>query len=146
METIHDLERYCRIKLPQEFIDFLRYGNGGIPVASVLPHDGNNRIVERFLPMMADPNSDDAGQYDMSVVMTQLDSRLGDDPDEVGCKLIPFAYLFSGDFPCLNYRKDPGNPEVVLWNHSESEEFSPHTEFVAASFSELEKMLLASAA
>lgn len=96
--------------------------------------------------MMADPNSDDSGQYDMSVVITQLDSRLGDDPDEVGCKIIPFAYLFSGDFLCFDYRNDPANPVVVLWDHNESEEFSPRTEFVAASFSELENVLLESAA
>lgn len=140
-ETIRDFERYCRVKLPEDFVDFLDYGNGGIPVNNEFDHCGFVRLIERFLPMMADPNSNDIGQFDISVVMTQIDARLGDDPDEVGCKIIPFAYLFSGDFLCFDYRRDSSDPQVVIWDHNRSEEFSPHTEFVSGSFSELVALL-----
>lgn len=141
IEATTSLERYCRVKLPQDFIEFLQYGNGGIPEKNLFMHEGTDRLIERFLPVMLDPNSEDIGEYDISVVMTALDSRLGDDPDEIGCKLIPFAALFSGDFLCLDFRKNAECPEVVLWDHNQSDDFAPHTEPVAPSFADFKTLL-----
>lgn len=136
--AIASLERYCGNRLPEDFRAFLAHGNGGRPVRQHLPVAGADRVIERFLPLMDDPGMDPLhGQYDISVVETQIGERLADDPDRPGCRLIPFAVLFGGDFLCFDYRRDPAHPCVVIWDHERSEEFSPCTREVARSFSDL---------
>lgn len=141
-DCILSFEKYCRATLPPDFVEFLQYGNGGQPKKSVIPYKNGNLVIERFLPLMDEPDSDELnGQYDMSVVETQIGERLTDDPDLIGCKIIPFAALFAGDFLCFDYREDEKNPRVVVWDHEQSEEFSPYVELVAASFTDLAKIL-----
>ena len=105
--------------------------------------EGTDRLIERFLPMLKNPRKyPDAGQYDIGVVMTQLEQRIALDPDELGSKLIPIAYLFAGDFVCLDFRTD-SNPSVVVWLHEESRDYAPATIAVAQSFTEFcEKLTL----
>lgn len=135
---VASFEKYCRTKLPEDFLEFTCYGNGGYPKKGSFKHFNNERLIERFLPLMDDPNADSSnGQYDMAVVETQIGERLTSNPDQIGCTLIPFAALFAGDFLCFDYRENMKSPVVVLWDHSRSEEFSPFTEPVANSFSEL---------
>lgn len=136
--SIASFEQYCKIKLPYDFLQFIENNNGGCPKKDSFIHLGRERLIERLLPLMDDPNSDESqGQYDMAVVETQIGERLASDPDQIGCTLIPFATLFSGDFLCFDYRKNKEFPIVVLWDHNKSEEFAPHTEPVANSFLEL---------
>ncbi|MFC3278416.1 SMI1/KNR4 family protein [Xanthomonas fragariae] len=137
-ECITSIEEYCGAKLPEDFKSFLSYGNGGIPHKQSFKAEGGDRIIERFLPLMDDPESDPAnGQYEISVVETQIGERLASDPDQVGCNILPFATLFAGDFLCFDFRNDSDHPQVVIWDHNASEEFTPVTVPVASSFSEL---------
>lgn len=132
-----------RVKLPDDYKNFLRAANGGVADHRVFQCEGTDRLIERFLPMLEDPSEDPvAGQYDIAVTMTQLEQRIALDPDELGSKLIPIAYLFAGDFVCLDFRTD-SNPSVVVWLHEESRDYAPATITVAQSFTEFcEKLTL----
>ena len=141
-DAIKSFESYCRNNLPDDFVSFIAYGNGGKPANNVFISDGSVRVIERFLPLMDEPETDPIqGQYDMSVVETQIGERLASDPDQLGCTLIPFAALFGGDFLCFDYRNSPSDPSVSIWDHNVSDDFSPATTPAAGSFSELISLL-----
>ena len=141
-QTISSFEAYCRAKLPLDFLEFLSYGNGGKPLKNIFSHAKNECLIERFLPLTDDPESDAiSGQYDIAVVETQIGERLATSSDQLGCALIPFAALFGGDFLCFDYRVNKASPAVVVWDHNQSDEFSPHTTFVAISFTKLLTMI-----
>lgn len=140
-KRIESFEDYCGIKLPTEFKDFLRQSNGAIPETNVFLYNDRGYVVERFLCLLDEPQSDDVnGWYDIEVVLSQVDTRLTDDEDLVGANIIPFAALFAGDFVCLDFRS--GNtPSVLVWFHEESEDFNPVTVEVAKSINEFFDML-----
>ncbi|TCO68981.1 SMI1/KNR4 family protein [Marinisporobacter balticus] len=140
-ERIESFEDYCGIKLPTEFKDFLRKSNGAIPVTNVFSYNDREYVVERFLCLLDEPQSDDVnGWYDIEVVLSQIDTRLTDDEDLVGANIIPFAALFAGDFVCMDFRND-NTPSVLVWFHEESEDFNPVTVEVAESINEFFDML-----
>ena len=142
-ERIEWFEKAYRIKLPESFVQFLAYANCGVPVKEKTFFVGNKeRLIERFLCITNSPKQEpDKGIYDITVVATQLDERLVDDPDMIGMNLIPIATLFAGDFVCLDYRESKDNPKVVVWDHEQSDEFAPATEVVANSFDEFLELL-----
>ena len=113
-------EKFWRVKLPNDFINFLKENNGG----------------ERFLCLLKTPCDNTFGMYDIDVTLTQLEERLTDNEDLIGVDILPIAVLFAGDFICLDFREDIENPNVVVWNHEESAELEPITYFVANTFSE----------
>ncbi len=135
-------EAYYRINLPEDYRKFLEIGNCGIPIKNIFQHENTERLVERFLCMMEDPNSiPSKGTYDISVVITQIEDRLADNDDLIGMNIIPIAYLFGGDFICLDFRGNVNNPKVMLWDHNLSDELSPHVELVSNNFTNfLEKL------
>ncbi|ADH05623.1 MULTISPECIES: SMI1/KNR4 family protein [Bacillus] len=140
-ELIESFEEYCEIKLPNDFIDFLKKYNGSIPITNVFSHEKNELLIERFLCLLEDPEDDDEnGWYDIEVVLSDIDTRLTDDEDLTGINIIPFAVLFAGDFLCLDFREKE-IPSVVVWYHEESEELNPVTSEVADNFSEFLSML-----
>ena len=141
-ERLEYLEKAYRIKWPAKFKEFLKFANGGIPQSNVLP-DSRERVIERFLCITESPKfaKPPAGEYDISVVVTQLDERIVDDEDTLGIKIIPFAALFAGDFLCLDYREKE-NPTVVVWDHEQSDELKPYVEEVFSSFDDFVKKML----
>lgn len=135
---IASFEQYGRMKLPADFLGFIEHGNGGIPELNTFRLSGKERLIERFLPLMDEPALDEVnGRYDMAVVETQIGERLAIDAEQIGCKLVPFAAVFSGDFLCFDYRESTTSPSIVLWDHNISDEFTPCTTFVASSFHSL---------
>ncbi|MCT4572410.1 SMI1/KNR4 family protein, partial [Bacillus thuringiensis] len=78
-ELIESFEEYCEIKLPNDFIDFLKKYNGSIPITNVFSHEKNELLIERFLCLLEDPEDDDEnGWYDIEVVLSDIDTRLTD--------------------------------------------------------------------
>jgi hypothetical protein len=78
------------------------------------------------------------GIYDVTCVDSQISERLAEERDREGLhRVIPIAALFAGDFLCLDFRKGPKDPSVVLWDHERSESFKPHFELVDVSFTAL---------
>jgi SMI1-KNR4 cell-wall len=125
------------VRFPVDFLEFMESDNGGIPLNRALETSNNVKVIDRFLPLLDDPKmylEDDL--YDMPAVWSQINDRLGEDPDEIGSQLIPIACLEFGDMVCLDFRKNPKAPEVCVWYHDQSEEYKPVTEKIANSFTE----------
>ncbi len=142
-ELIDVVQDYFEVRFPQDYRNFLKQNNGAVPLERQFDYNGHSYAVERFLCMLPNElwNELDEGCYDIEVVETQLDDRLGDDGDETGTFIIPIAVLFAGDFVCLDFRKDKENPEVCIWYHEMSEYLAPYTKRIAGSFTEFLSML-----
>lgn len=139
-QRIVEFESDCRIALPEEFKQFIKEYNGAVPITNQFSDGRGERMIERFLCLVDDFESDVNGWYDIEVVLTQIESRLLDDEDLIGYNVIPFAALFAGDFVCLDCRKSGISP-VVVWYHEESDDLSPVFATVATNFTEFLEML-----
>ncbi|MFN3160464.1 MAG: SMI1/KNR4 family protein [Rubinisphaera brasiliensis] len=141
-ESIQSFEKAYRITLPSDFVEFLRNGNGGVPVEKVFVANHRKRVLESFLSILETPENDLMnGWCDIGVVISQLDERLIDDENLIGMNVIPIAVLFGGDFICLDFRHSQDAPAIAVWDHEQSDEFSPHLEVVADSFTEFTSQL-----
>lgn len=141
-ERVKWFEKSYRVKLPQEYLEVLQTGNGGVPTKKTFVVDDFERLIERMLCLLPKPKEDEEnGWYDLSVVISQLDLRLIDDEELVGINVIPIAALFGGDYVCLDFREDPKSPSVAVWDHEMSEELEPALEPVADSFGEFAALL-----
>ncbi|MEQ3530446.1 SMI1/KNR4 family protein [Pseudoalteromonas sp. XMcav11-Q] len=133
--SIFELESFCRVKLPHSFIEFFRNNNGVAFEGLTYDIDNEERLIERTLLITNDSNlSDDIMQYEIKVVLAQIEERLTDNEDLMGAELLPFAHVFGGDFLCLNFKDSVIEPSVVLWDHNESDELSPVFVLVSDSF------------
>lgn len=97
--------------------------------------DDSEYVIERFLSISDNPKSSSLGDYDIAVVLSQLDERLTNNPDLVRDELIPIAALIAGDFVCLDFRENK-EPCIVIWDHEESDVFEPITRKVADNFND----------
>lgn len=140
-ETIMELEEYSNVQYPCDYIKFLKRYNGAIPFDNKFVVNGYEYLIERFLCIMDDPDEDPVGDYDISVVLTQLDERLTDNADLVGDELIPIAALFAGDFVCLDYRENQKKPSICVWDHEESDILKPVTYYITDEFDKFVGML-----
>ena len=133
--------------MPKEFKEFLLKYNGAVPITYVLPFDSNKYVIERFLCLLEDCENNIDGWDDIEVVIAQIFDRLADN-EGMGMNVVPIAYMFAGDFICLDYRKEGmdfrenENPSVVIWDHEESEEWNPVTIKIADSITEFFDMLI----
>ena len=136
-ERVARLEESFACKLPDDYLRFVREHNGAKLAQPGVRIAGDTVVIERFLPIVANPQSNPQGWADVAVVASQLDARLAASPDSAGFDLIPVAALFGGDFLVLDYRAgQQAAPSVAIWYHETSDEFAPDTKPVAASFAE----------
>lgn len=141
-EKLQWFESIYRVKLPRSFRATLCEGNGGMPMNNTFVVNGRERLIERLLCLIDEPENDPKnGWADITVVLTQVDDRLIDDKNLIGMNVIPIAAVFGGDLLCLDYRSRKTEPTVALWDHERSESFRPHLEKVADSFDEFERVL-----
>lgn len=141
-DHIEKIQSYYEIVFPKDYRLLLTLANGCTPTQKVFSIGGNEKIVERFLPVLDDAKADQInGWADIEVVASQLDSRLATDPNGKNIDLIPIASLFAGDFIVLDYRLSRNNPSIGLWDHEASDEFSPSVRTIATSVTEFIEML-----
>ena len=138
---LQEREVAWRVKLPDDYKEFIKNENGFIPSKRYFHFGNNEKVIEYFLAILAISGEKAEEAYDIGVVSTQLEGRIVFDEDYVGMQLIPIAALFGGDFLCLNYIEDPENPRICIWYHEESYELEPAIEFVANNFTEFLAML-----
>jgi SMI1/KNR4 family protein len=138
---LHEREVAWRVKLPDDYKEFIKKENGIIPSKRYFHFGNNEKVIDRFLAILAISGEKTEEPYDIGVVSTQLEGRIVFDEDNVGMQLIPIAALYGGDFLCLNYVEDPDNPNICIWYHEESYELEPSLEFVANNFTEFLAML-----
>lgn len=125
-DELDSLEMFFNIKLPISYREFILKFNGASPDEVIIKVNSEERVLERFLIVSEDENLDGClMQYEIKVVMAQIEERLTDNEDLIGAEALPFAYLFGGDFLCLDFKEDAINPKVVIWDHNESDELSP---------------------
>ena len=130
-----------RVKLPDDYKEFIKKENGVIPSKRYFHFENNEKVIDRFLAILAISGEKTEEVYDIGVVSTQLEGRIVFDEDNVGMQLIPIAALYGGDFLCLNYVEDSENPNICIWYHEESYELEPAIEFLANNFTEFLAML-----
>jgi hypothetical protein len=138
-ERVIQLEGMLCISFPADFIEFLNENNGGVPLLPCFDTSNNTKVIERFLPIMERERykSDEKfGIFEIGVVWSQINDRLGTDPDEYGSQITPIAELFAGDMLCLDFRNNEAVPEIVVWDHEQSKDLKPVVEKVADSFAE----------
>jgi hypothetical protein len=135
-QRISKIETCYNIKLPERYLEFLKSNNGGIPEVNSVEINQYPLVIERFLPISEEPKVCGIGAYDVVVVMSQIEERLTDNPDCVGCEILPIAALFSGDFVCLDYRIDKNMPSICVWDHEKSDFLSSKTYTISDNFSE----------
>ena len=140
-QRIRKVEEYSKIKFPDSYIDFIKKYNVGVPIDNEFLCNKHYYCIDRFLGFVNEYKTSSLGNYDIAVVLSQIDTRLTDNPDLIGDELIPIASLFAGDYVCLDYRKSKEKPSICVWSHEESEDFDPVTYQVADTFSEFIEML-----
>ena len=138
---LQEREVAWKVQLPEDYKKFIKNENGLIPSKRYFHFRNNEKVIDRFLAILAISGEKPEEVYDIGVVSTQLEGRIVFDEDYVGMQLIPIAALFGGDFLCLNYIEDPENPSICIWHHEESYELEPAIEFVANNFTEFSDML-----
>ena len=138
---LQEREVAWKVRLPEDYKEFIKNENGLIPSKRYFHFGNNEKVIDRFLAILAISGEKPEEVYDIGVVSTQLEGRIVFDEDYVGMQLIPIAALCGGDFVCLNYIEDPENPSLGIWYHEESYELEPAIEFVADSFTEFLAML-----
>jgi SMI1-KNR4 cell-wall len=134
-ERLDWFDKVHRVRLPPDYREFLQTANGAKPERQTFDADRAGRVVERFLPILEKPADHPLGDYDITIVITQLGERISSDADALGWQLIPIAALFAGDFLCLDFRGNAARPQVVVWDHERSRDFAPVVTPVADSFS-----------
>ena len=133
---LQEREVAWKVQLPDDYKEFIKKENGLIPLKRYFHFGNNEKVIDRFLAILAISGEKVEEAYDIGVVSTQLEGRIVFDEDYVGMQLIPIAALFGGDFLCLNYIEDPKHPSICIWYHEESYELEPAIEFVANNFTE----------
>lgn len=141
LQRIRKVEEYSKIKFPDSYIAFVKKYNVGVPMNNEFSCNKHFYAIDRFLGFINEYKTSSLGNYDIAVVLSQIDTRLTDNPDLIGDELIPIANLFAGDYVCLDYRISKEKPSICVWSHEESEDFAPVTYQVADSFSEFIEML-----
>ena len=138
---LQEREVVWRVKLPDDYKEFIKNENGLIPSKRYFHFRHNEKVIDRFLAILAISGEKSEEAYDIGVVSTQLEGRIVFDEDSFGMQLIPIAALFGGDFLCLNYAEEAEHPSICIWYHEESYELEPAIEFVANNFTEFLAML-----
>ena len=138
---LQEREVAWRVKLPDDYKEFIKKENGVIPSKRYFHFENNEKVIDRYLAILAISGEKTEEDYDIGVVSTQLEGRIVFDEDNVGMQLIPIAALYGGDFLCLNYVEDSENPNISIWYHEESYELEPAIEFLANNFTEFLAML-----
>ena len=140
-EYIIRKEKAWRVRLPISYREFVKQFGGGIPKQCRFICNQHEYAVDRFLCILSEYATHPLGIYDIGVVITQIEERLTNNPDQVGVVLVPIAVLFAGDFICLDYRDSTETPSVCVWSHEDSGELSPVTYYIAPSFEAFMKLL-----
>ena len=136
LDTLSKEESIWHVELPSTYREFIMEYNGAIPVNRSFVCRNHEYAIDRFLCILNETEKSKYSSYDIDVVLTQIEERLTDNEDLIGCELLPIAQLFTGDYLCLNFKENAVEPTVYVWNHEESGELEPVIYKVSNSFME----------
>jgi hypothetical protein len=133
------------VSLPPDYRAFLRRNNAARIATSVFSDGSRERLIVRLLGILDDERAAGPdGWADLDVVLSQIGTRLCEGESALYPSLVPIAELFAGDFLCLDFRRTPQSPSVVIWDHERSDDFRPVTIPIAASFTAFARLLTSS--
>ena len=92
-EVVRKFESDYNVKLPAKYVEFLNYGNCGIPInENTFLYNDRERMIERFLCVSDKYDGEPLKEvYDIGVVESQIGERLTDRTDTVGMDVVPIA-------------------------------------------------------
>ncbi len=140
-ELLAEKEQKWNLVLPMDYKNFIKEFNGCEPKKNVFMHNEDDYGIERFLCILKNARNSKYGEFDISVIDTEIGERLTANEDLIGIEVLPIAELYGGDMVCLDFRKTPDAPAVCLWDSAESDDFAPVTYEIAKSFTEFCGML-----
>ncbi len=141
LEYLQKEQEMWRQSLPADYQSFLLKTNGGVPVKRSFRFKEQEHMVVQFLSVFAEPENNEFGSLDIDVILSQIEDRLTDNEDLIGVEVLPIAELFAGDYICIDFKENPNEPCICIWDHEESMELEPVTYRLADSFSDFLKML-----
>jgi len=116
--------------VPEDYKEFLKNYNGGVPSATLLKTSSNERVINSFLALSAPSGFGDS-----------IESHSKIYGERIPGKTIPIASAGSGDLILLNL--DASNfGQILYWDHNfesddeDASNYFENTEVVASSFSE----------
>jgi len=133
-ERIYQVEMNSQIKFPINYINFIKENNLGVPLTNKFLYNNHEYVIDRFTGFLNDFRTNPLGDFDIAVILSQIELRLTDNPDLVGDEQIPIAVLFCGDLICLDFRLNKINPQIAIWFHETSEEFNPNISVIFKTF------------
>lgn len=68
--------------------------NGAIPVTNIFNVNFHEFVLERFLCILEDNESNDLGMYDIDVILSQIEKRLTDNEELVEVEILLITSLF----------------------------------------------------
>jgi hypothetical protein len=138
---LSEKQRKWRVDLPQTYKEFIKKYNGGSPTKDSFKYNNHVYVIDRFLCILMVTGEREDEYYDIGVVRTQLEERIVFDEDLIGTELLPIAALFAGDFVCLDYRDNPKEPIVCVWDQEESSDLNPVTKKISSTFEDFLNIL-----
>lgn len=106
VEDIERIERYFKIKLPEDYVKCALKYNGGTPDAfNIFDINGDSGSFQNLIDIRENsPHGDIIESYE------NIKDRL------IG-KIVPFGKESCGNLICFDYRNSTENPSVVFWDH-----------------------------
>lgn len=72
-DLLDEVERGLRVSFPETYRNFIKENNGAVPQTNVFRYNQHEYVIEKFLCILNDSDSDlTNGWYDVEVVITQL--------------------------------------------------------------------------
>lgn len=131
-ELYHGLQLMCSLSHKNYVEQYTNFQLGQMEQAVAGQEPKINGFTQKKDNMQIKPDS---------ILLSQVEERLTDNPDLVGYEMIPIAAMFAGDFVSLDFTDNREEPSVCIWSHEESDELEPVTYKVANTFTEFLKML-----
>ncbi|MCK4261363.1 MAG: SMI1/KNR4 family protein [Halanaerobiales bacterium] len=128
LKDIKMLEDKFGVKLPREYVEFLKKYNGGIPESNILENDDVSISINVFYGIGLDAIND---------LIVQSEQLI----DRISRECLPIARAEGGDILCLALSKEKAG-KVFLWEHEKEIDKNYCLDidkmlFVAKSFEEL---------
>lgn len=116
LEAILAFEKGYNIKFPQEYINLVRFHDGGTLEKNIFIYQKEREVdangIGFFLPWRKE-TLELEGEY--------IIDQINNPPEFFPKGLIPFAPDGGGNYICFDYRNCQENPPIVFWHHEVEE-------------------------
>lgn len=116
LEAISAFEKEHNLRLPQEYIDLVRFRDGGLLEKDLFFYmDRGKRQIRNCVADFLCWQKETLGEGECLI------HEVNNPPEFFPKGLIPFAPDGGGNYICFDYRKRKENPPIVFWHHEVEE-------------------------